>query len=147
MGGEPYWYFTSYDSDLNRALQNLRDREFQAGRYNPVMSFIDFPLHSNSPSPGRKHDSIKAALNASLEDGTRSILDIENIGTESRTRVAVPLDRNILQSLYGTTEPSRAMVEHNLDFLEDVERGHCVFFTIYKSGEPHELLFAGYSFD
>ena len=146
MGGHPYWYFTKYTGDVNEALQILRDREFRAGRYNPVMRFINFPLDANSPSPGAQHNSIAAALKASGDDGTRSILDIEKIGTQPRYRVAVPLDENYLLSLYGTTRPSRQTVE-NLDFLEDVDRGHCVYVTIYKDDEPDELLFAGYSFD
>lgn len=147
MGGEPYWYFVNYNADVDQVLRDLRDREFRAGRYNPVMHFIDFPLTSSSPAPGPGHSSIKAALKASLESGTRSILDIEKIATQPRTRVAVPLDHNLLMDLYGTTQPDREMVENNLDFLDWVERGHCVYFTIYKDDEPHEILFAGYSFD
>ena len=37
MGGHPWFYFVAYQSDINIALQNLRRREFEAGRYNPVM--------------------------------------------------------------------------------------------------------------
>jgi hypothetical protein len=37
MGTEPYWYFVEYQSDIDGALQELRKREFEAGRYNPVM--------------------------------------------------------------------------------------------------------------
>jgi hypothetical protein len=39
------------------------------------------------------------------------------------------------------------MVEENMDFLEDVERGHCVYVVVHKDGKPSALLFAGYSFD
>jgi hypothetical protein len=52
-----------------------------------------------------------------------------------------------LQDLYGTTQPTRAMVEENLDFLEDVERGQGVFILLYDQGQPTEIFFAGYSFD
>ena len=110
------------------------------------MRFINFPLDANSPSPGAQHNSIATAVEASGDDGTRSILDIEKTGTELRYRVAVPLNDDYLLSLYGTTKPSRETVE-NLDFLENVDRGHCVYVTIYKNEEPDELLFAGYSFD
>ena len=34
MGGEPWFYFVAYQKDINSALQALRRREFQAGRYN-----------------------------------------------------------------------------------------------------------------
>ena len=35
MGAHPYWYFVKYQSNLQKALDELRDREFKAGRYNP----------------------------------------------------------------------------------------------------------------
>src|SRR5262245_4034699 len=127
MGGHPYWYFVRYNSDVSKALNDLREQEFRAGRYNPVLPFLDFPLSPNSPAPGPKHRSIEAALQASAEDGTRSILDIERVGTQPDYCVAVPLDQLILESLYGTATPTREMAENNLDFLEDVERGHCVY--------------------
>ncbi len=147
MGGHPYWYFVNHNGDIHQALRDLREREFHAGRYSPAMHFIHFPLNIDSPTPEPKHDSIEAVLRASAESGTRSILDIERIATEPRTRVAAPLEHDILQALYGTTEPSHEMVENNLDFLEAVERGHCFYFAIYEDGQPSELLFAGYSFD
>ena len=40
MGGEPWFYFFPYQADINSALQALRRREFQAGRYNPVTPFL-----------------------------------------------------------------------------------------------------------
>jgi hypothetical protein len=57
----------------------------------------------------------------------------------------VPVDPSVLQQLYGTTQPTRAMVEQNLDFLEDVERGQGVYLVVYKDGRPDEIFFAGYS--
>jgi len=67
LGGEPYWYFVNYNADVDQALRDLRDHEFRAGRYNPVMHFIDFPLTLNSPALGPGHPSIKAALKASAD--------------------------------------------------------------------------------
>lgn len=147
MGGHPYWYFVDHDDDPGKALRDLREREFRAGRYNPAMPFIRFPLGPDSPAPGAKHKSMDAAREASAEDGTRSILDIERIGTRPDYCVAVPLDQAVLRSLYRTHQPSREMVEANLGFLEHLERGHCVYFPVYKDGKPRELVFAGYSFD
>jgi hypothetical protein len=40
MGAHAYWYFVPYERDIDAALQKLRVREFQAGRYNPTMPFI-----------------------------------------------------------------------------------------------------------
>lgn len=58
-----------------------------------------------------------------------------------------PVPDDVLEELYGTTEPTRAMVEKNMDFFEDVDRGHGVYILLYKDGHPDEVLFAGYSFD
>ena len=52
MGAEPYWYFVKYQPDVAAALEQLRQREFKAGRYNPATPFLDFPIRSDSPSPG-----------------------------------------------------------------------------------------------
>jgi hypothetical protein len=148
MGGHAYFYFVPYQNDLQRALDELREREFKAGRYNPVLPFIKFrePAFSRQ-SPGAKHKTIKAAVKASAEDGTRSILDISKVGDRSDYGIAGPLSLESVEDLYGTTQPTREMVEDDLGFLEDVERGKCVYVVLYKNGDPSEVCFAGYSYD
>ena len=70
MGGEPYWYFVKYKPDLDAALQELREREFLAGRYNPVTPFLRFPIDPTVPGPGAGHDSIREVLKGcSLNSG------------------------------------------------------------------------------
>jgi hypothetical protein len=147
MGGEPYWYFVKYQPDLDAALQELREREFLAGRYNPVTPSLSFPPDPTSPGPGAQHDSIDAAQEDAAEDGTRSILDIRAVGDEPDFFVAAPLDETVIESLYGTPQPTREMIERNMNFFDDVERGHGVYTLAYKDGKPDEILFAGYSFD
>src|SRR3954447_22949677 len=126
MGAHPYWYFEKYNGDVESALAALRQREFKAGRYNPVIPFPDFPPGANSPSPGAQHASIEEAMEDSDADGTRSILDLNHVADEPDFCAVTPLADDILQDLYGTTQPTRAMVERNMDFLEDVERGQGV---------------------
>ena len=147
MGGEPYWYFVKYKPDLDSVLQELRDREFLAGRYNPATPFLRFPVDPSQPGPGAQHDSIEEAMEDSDADGTRSILDIQSISDQSDFCVAAPLEDAELQALYGTTQPTHNMLETNMDFLEDIDRGHCKYALVYKDGHPDEVLFAGYSFD
>ena len=147
-GGEPYWYFVKYEKNLNGALQRLRQEEFNAGRYNPVIAHIDFPINSKSPRPGAKHKSIEEALIAAGADGTRSILDIEKIDQNSDYSVAAPISDEILKENFGTTQPTREMVENSdMGFLNKIKRGHCIYFILYKDKKPIEILFAGYSFD
>jgi hypothetical protein len=147
MGAEPYWYIVKYNPDVEEALQELRDREFLAGRYNPVVPFLTFPIASDSPAPGAQHGSIEEALEDADADGTRSILDITHIAPEADFCAATPLSEAQLVELYGTSRPIRTAVEANMDFFEDLERGHAIYIVLYKDGAPDELLFAGYSFD
>lgn len=147
MGAHPYWYFVPYQRDINKALQELRQREFQAGRYNPVMRFPEFPVDTRFPSLGAQHKSIEQAIAAADADGTRSILDIESVEDEQDPGVAAPLDDETLETYFETTEPTHEAIEENMDFLEEVERGHCVYIVVYKEDQPHEIFFAGYSYD
>jgi hypothetical protein len=144
MGGHAWLYFVPYQSDVSAALQALRRREFEAGRYNPAMMF---PMDLHSPAPGAQHASIEEALEASDADGTRSILDMERIGLTPNLGVVVPLPLEQLEELYGTQQPTRKMIEQNMDFLDDIERGEGVYVIVYKEGSPSEIFFAGFSYD
>jgi len=146
MGGHPWFYYVPYQPDIDKALQELKRTEFAAGRYNPVIPFLEFPVGPGSPSPGPRHPSIKAAIRASMEDGTRSILDMDTVSASPRYSAVCALPRSELLRLYGTAEPTHEMVEE-LMFLEDAERGQGIYIILYKDAKPSEILFAGYSFD
>ena len=147
MGAEPYFYFVKYQTDLDKALQELRQQEFQAGRYNPAVNFLSFPIRPDSPSPGAQHASIEEAFEDADADGTRSILDLNHFSDEPDFFAVTPLSEEALEQLYGTTQPTRAMIEKNMDFFEDIERGQGISILAYKDGQPDEIFFAGYSFD
>src|SRR6516164_9549129 len=118
MGAEAYWYFVQYQPKVEKALQELREREFRAGRYNPVIRhlYLSFPIGPDSPAPGAQHESIEKAFDDVGENGTRSILDIQCVAEKPGFLKAAPLAGEELQRLYGTAEPTRKMVEQNLDF-------------------------------
>ena len=84
MGGHPWMYFVPYEGDLQAALDKLKERELRAGRYNPAMPSIPFPVDPAEPAPGAKHASVEAARAAADADGTRSILDMDRVVTEPR---------------------------------------------------------------
>ncbi len=147
MGAEPYFYFVKYNPDLDAALQELRDREFRAGRYNPAIPHLDFPISPNSPAPGARHTSIEHALQASGADGTRSILDLDHIASEPEFGAVTPLPPEQLDALFGTEQPTREMIDQCEELFESLERGEGVCITVYQQGRPHELFFAGYSCD
>lgn len=87
MGAHPYWYAVKYRPDIDAALDDLRDREFRAGRYNPVMPFIDFPITSTSPAPGPRHRSIQDAIAASDE-----VYRVASKLSELRESIPIPND-------------------------------------------------------
>ena len=146
MGAIPYWYFVKYQPDVDAPLQELREREFRAGRYNPVMPFPPFPVRPDSPAPGARHRTIRQALRAAGADGTRSILDLERVSKEPKLGAVSPLADKVLLRLYGTTRPTRALVEQGAD-SEYIERGQGIYIIIYRDDQPDEILFAGYSYD
>lgn len=170
MGADPYWYYTKYETDLNGALQKIRLREFQAGRYNPVIQLPDFPVTENSPTPGAQHASIEEALIASDADGTRSILDIHRVVNEpfpltyeefdeallggSNSEIlgeifctSFALSSSELQTLFGTEKPTHKDLESTSNFWRVIERGTGRHIIIYEEDQPSEIFFAGYSFD
>jgi hypothetical protein len=143
MGAVLYRYFVRYQPDLDAALQELREREFRAGRYNPV---VPFPFHAGSLAPGARHRTIREALRVAGADGTRSILDLGRVAEEPELGAVAPLPDEVLLELYGTTRPTRAMVEQGAD-SEYMERGQGIYIIIYRDDQPDEILFAGYSYD
>lgn len=132
MGAEPYDYTVPYEQDIQAALDKLRQRVFESGQYNGS--------ELNPPSP-------EAALEMTEADGTRSILDINQISEEPDFCCAAPYTANELQQYFGTDQPTRAMLEQSDEFWDDLERGMARYVILYEDGEPRHIYFAGYSFD
>jgi hypothetical protein len=147
MGAHPYWYLVKYKPDIGEALRELREREFQAGRYNPVTRFPAFPVGPHSPAPGAGHLTIAQAVQAAGADGTRSILDLDCVSDEPGFGAASPLEHDLLDELFGTTQPTREMVEAGYDLWDHLDRGLGVYIVVYRDGQADEVYFAGYSYD
>jgi hypothetical protein len=145
MGGHPWMYFVRSQPSVDAALQSLKQREFAAGRYNPVTPFLPFPIDDTAPAPGAGHDSIEAARLDADADGTRSILDMESIGEEPALGVITRIPDEELVDIYGTARPSRQVVQDDPAFLDEIARGMGVYF--FTGDEPACICFAGYSFD
>jgi hypothetical protein len=142
-----WFYFVPYQEDIYKALKTLRDVEFAAGRYYPVIAFPQFPVTPESPKPGAKHLSINEAIAASVGiGGSHSILDVHDISERLTYGAVAPLSGRELLALYGTQEPSREMIEQNMDFFEDIDGGQGVYIITFKDGNPCEICFAGHSY-
>jgi hypothetical protein len=146
MGAHLYSYIVKHQPDVNAALQELREREFRAGRYNPVVPF-PAPVGVDSPAPGAQHRTIREAVRAAGADGTRSILDLERVSEVPGFGALARLPDEVLLQLYGTTRPTRKMVEQSpvSEYIE--RRGEGIYIVLYRDGQPDELFFAGYSCD
>jgi hypothetical protein len=149
MGGHPYWYVVDYRQDIGAALNALRNREFVAGRYNPVTPYPGdlLPIGPHSLAPGAAHASIEDALQASDADGTRSILDINSIADAPTFCASCAFSSDELTRLFGTTTPSVDQINACDEFWDTLERGQARHIVIHGSNGPTHLFFAGYSFD
>jgi hypothetical protein len=76
-----------------------------------------------------------------------SILDTKSVSQTCGCFAISQLDIEIVGEIYGTGHPSREMVEGQMDFFDQLERGMGIYIILYEDGRPHEILFAGYSFD
>src|SRR5262245_35720339 len=120
MGAHPYFYFTPYQKDIGAALDALRQQEFKAGRYDPALSMatpptyafqLPFPPDETWPRPGAQHASIEEAMEAADASGTGSILDIAQITADPDYAAACALPDDMLVAIFGTSQPSRSLVE------------------------------------
>ena len=147
MGAHLWFYFVPYEPDIDQALQRLKRREFSAGRYNPVIPFPRFPIDSHSPSPGSRHGSIEEAVELSAPDGTRSILDMHGISEKRKHGWVTGLSEERLRGLFGTTQPTREMIESAGELPQILDRGVGIFVIVYTLSRRSEIFFAGYSYD
>jgi hypothetical protein len=148
MLGRPYWYLVPYDEEIQIALDMLREREFRAGRYNPVLPRIDFVEPGFSRQyRAAQHDSIEDAIMDAGEEGTRSILDIHTVGARADFGIAAPLPNAAMMELYRTDRPREKAVRSNKDFLRWAAPAQCIYIVIFDDEmEPVQILFAGRSF-
>lgn len=125
MGAEPWSYFAPYRENIAAALEELKQREFSAGRYHKPRGFTG------------THATIEEAVAANDADGSRSILDMVGVSDVPRNPdrvdfsddpmefdseedmmlgLVAPLAPEPLVLLFGTERPTRAMIEANGDY-------------------------------
>jgi hypothetical protein len=141
-------YFVRHQSDFQCALDELRQREFDEGRYYPAVLMPPTPVDECSPhGAGRIHETIEEAIEAAGATGTRSILDIEIVSDEGGVGIARRLSQKDLEAYFETTTPTRRQVLENLP-TNHMDRGEALCLPIYdEKGRPEAIFFAGYSCD
>lgn len=132
MGAEPWDYWVPYQQSIQQALDDLREQVFRSGGY-----------RGSNLKPATPEEAVE-----NMEaDGTASILDITSVSDEPEFCAVCPLSEEQLRDFFDTTQPTREQIEHNLEFFENIERGHGVYIIAFQDGKPSEIFFGGYSFD
>jgi hypothetical protein len=136
MGAEIWDYFVPYQEDIQAALDDLRLREFNAGRYRR--------------KEGYDPQSPEEALSLAGDVGTRSILDMLYVSDRPDYHTVSPLPSDLLMELYGTEKPTHELVDANPEVYEHLagERGQGAYIIVYgQDDKPKEIYFVGLSFD
>jgi hypothetical protein len=148
VGAEAWYYVVPYQQDLNRALTELREREFLAGRYFPASVELSFNLDTPQGGPGAQHPTIQAAREDAAEDGTKTVLDFDRVGNDFDWCVITPMDSLTVDLCLGSTTPTREALETGLQcLLEAVDRGEACYILLYEEDRPASVFFIGRSFD
>lgn len=171
MGGQPWHYVIDYQPDLAKAVEELKAREFTAGRYYPALNPFDeagdlvFPNTDQSPSPGAQHASIEEAAEAADAEGFRCILDIHTVHSASEAErhpynadwgagELWPCTNNQLWQLFGTNQPTLEQINKNLfdqvkgdELMDSFGRGEGRSCIAYENGQPRFYVLVGYSYD
>ena len=138
VGCRLWEYCIPYQQDVQQALDDLRQREFKAGRY-----------YRSELNPATINDAIRNAD----APGTRSVLDISKVAPRREIETISPAPTAELRRLFDTDKPTREQVERAsrdytndfASFLETYDRDEGVFIVLYKDGEPSEIYIAGWS--
>ncbi len=141
MGAEFWKYYARFRGDVSRTLEELRELEFEAGRYN-----------GSELRPA----TIEEARRNATYDGTRSILDMERVSASPEAGAVSPVPRDIILAIFKTDRPTRQMVERAFrigdeealdELIEAIDRGEGRSIVLYRGDEPVEIFFCGYSYD
>lgn len=165
MGASGWQYVVAYEPDLNRALQNLRQREFEAGRYFNPYQFLTMGIEMGVLSAEQVQDlqptlatlreapapsTIAQLQEQNAEEGTHSILDIELITEVPAFGTASPLKDQELLDVFGTLHPTlEKIIEKAKEGKLENFRGRWegLYIIAYTKGTPTDIFFSGYSGD
>lgn len=166
MGASGWQYFVPYQSDIQKALDELRVQVFQSGKYyvgEPVWQNMDESEYDEYPEEDMREElkewlrrmkslkeptTIEELLDWNGEDGTHSILDIAGISSTPKFGMAIPLSSQQLIDLFESEKPTKDLIEQKVDEIMGLrKRWEATYIVIYKDGLPNEIFFAGFSGD
>lgn len=125
MGAVPWGYFVPYEDEPEAALAKLCRDVADGDNWSPEMAMEDMDAAGSAPM----------------------MLNMMMIGDSPGPCTICPAPPERLREWFGTTQPTREMIESDSIYFEDIERGEGLYIVVYKDGKPDEYHFAGYSFD
>jgi hypothetical protein len=176
VGASGWKYYTPYQPDINKALQELREEVFRSGTYHQrtpfwrEISFEDYlPPDPEFTDEDRAEyvasfqqlqalqepTSIETLLEWNGEDGTHSILDIDHIASDTQVSAVAPLSHKQLEVFFGTSQPTHEIIDRTEEIAlyrylqEEIGRyrSEATYIIVYKDSMPDEIFFIGYSGD
>ena len=169
MGASNWYYFVPYQSDINKALQELRQQVYNVGDYYKSQVPYDYKNMTEAQikkeyggwedSDALIHDALyyhsmpeptdpDSLVVWNREEGTHSIIDIERTSDTPNLSTAAPLPEETLLELFGTVKPNHAQVDAKKAVINELRsRWHGTYIVVYKNDEPDELFFTGFSGD
>ena len=72
---------------------------------------------------------------------------MERISPTPNLGAISPVPPDDLQRFFGTSQPTLEIIERSDEFIDSLERGQGVYIILHQNGKPHQIYFAGYSYD
>ena len=147
--------YSGLSDEQRRAAEQLRPlfelAQEHLSQGGTVDDFVDEEAGEDGPrpfTPGQRPETIEELLEMVAEDGTHSILDIEQTGPRREFGVAAPMPTGRIRRFFGSEQPTHEQVEANWgDASEELDRWQAYYVTVYRDGKPDEYAFIGCSGD
>lgn len=160
MGASAWSYVVPFRPDVDRALQELRQKVFEEGDYyKPAKWYrelyargiiderrLNDKLKELESEPEPK--TIEELIRLRDHQGTHTIIDIDKVLSVPEFRCISPLTPQELIEILGTDKPTYEMVKLKMVELQGLrDRWQGIYVVIYKNELPDMILFAGFSGD
>ena len=166
MGVSGWKYFVPYQSNITKALNELREQVFQSGKFykrQPFWQDLDDDEYADEEDEDlraqlsdwlrtmkalKEPTTIDELLVWNEEDGTHSILDYTEISSIPEIGKIAPLSPQQLLNLFDTEKPTHNMVKQKVDTIMQLrETWQATYIIIYQADLPNQIFFTGYSGD
>jgi hypothetical protein len=154
-------YFVPYQSDVNKALQDLRIDVFaQKAFYTDALPMREWLNRDRDRLSSEMVEVIEkriayfeaipepATIDELIENdnprSTRSILDVDRVAPRPEYGAVAVMPDELAREIFGTHRPSRSQAEENFEHaFRAIDANY--FLLLYEGGSPSEIMFIGHS--